>query len=148
MKKQFAMILLAILVLALAACGENGDAQYTPLTQDDTSAISSLTEQNLFTESPYEATDEAAEPQQQESRDAPDYIIIRGKQFSTALTELDLNGMGLVDEEIAPLRYMTNLRILFLGETQFISNQISDEHVKAKTKIYGYHAIKYLQILI
>ena len=96
--------------------------------------LSSSTEQNLSTESPYEATDEAAEPQQQESRDVPDYIIIRGEQFSTALTELDLNGMGLTDEEIAPLKLMTNLRILHLGETQFTSNQISDEYVKQKTK--------------
>ena len=42
------------------------------------------------------------------------------------MTELDLSGMGLNDEEIASLRYMTNLRILILVETQFDRNQISN----------------------
>ena len=69
---------------------------------------------------------ETTEPRQQESRHVPNYITIRGEQFSTTLTELDLNGMGLTDEEIAPLRYMTNLHILELGSTQFYSNQISN----------------------
>ena len=56
MTKLFAMQLLVILILALVACGENGDAQYIPSAQDDTSATDSSTELNLYPELPYEAT--------------------------------------------------------------------------------------------
>jgi hypothetical protein len=42
----------------------------------------------------------------------PDYIVIRGVQYSTQLTEIDLSDLNLTDEEIVPLQYMTNLRRL------------------------------------
>ena len=96
MKRYLMMVILIFSMLALVACNGNGD------------------------------TSNMSETQQQESRDAPDYITIRGEQFSTILTELDLSGMGLTDEDIAPLRYMTNLHTLNLGETQFGRNQISN----------------------
>jgi hypothetical protein len=50
-----------------------------------------------------------------------DYITIRGKQYCTLLTELDLSGMNLQNEDIIPLKYMTNLETLILR-----SNQISN----------------------
>jgi len=49
------------------------------------------------------------------------YITIKGKQYSTSLTELDLREMGLQDKDIVPLQYMKNLTKLTLG-----GNQISD----------------------
>jgi len=75
--------------------------------------------------------------------DAPEYITIGGERFSTARTELRLVDIDLTDEEIALLRYMTNLRDLWLERTQIsdlslfaeltnldvlilIENQISD----------------------
>ena len=50
--------------------------------------------------------------------DIPDYIAIRSVQYSTALTELDLSELGLTDEDIIPLRYMTNLEALLLRVNQ------------------------------
>ena len=110
MKRYLIMVMLIFSILNLAACN--------PITLNEVGNTAS-------TPVP-EPTPEATEPQQQDSRDAPDYITIRGEQISTALTELDLSGMGLTDEEIAPLRYMTNLHTLNLGETQFDRNQIND----------------------
>jgi Leucine-rich repeat (LRR) protein len=52
---------------------------------------------------------------------APEYITIKGGQFSTALTSLILNDRGIRDEDIVQLRYMTNLTTLELNR-----NQISD----------------------
>jgi len=52
---------------------------------------------------------------------ANNYIIIRGVRHSTSLTALNLSGQGLNDEDIIPLRYMTNLTDLRL-----IGNEISD----------------------
>ena len=53
---------------------------------------------------------------------APNYITIRGvRYFNSTTTGLSLEGMGLTNEEIEPLRHMTNLQHLSLGE-----NQISD----------------------
>ena len=49
------------------------------------------------------------------------HVTIAGQQFSTSLTTLDLRDMGLRNEDIAPLRYMTNLTTLNLN-----NNQISD----------------------
>ncbi|MCL1823408.1 MAG: leucine-rich repeat domain-containing protein [Oscillospiraceae bacterium] len=52
---------------------------------------------------------------------APDYITIKGTEYSTAIFELDLSGKDLTNNDIKPLRYMTSLEFLDLG-----SNQISD----------------------
>ena len=50
------------------------------------------------------------EQAQQELRQAEvDYITIRGEQYSTTLTQLNLDDMNLTDDEISPLRYMVNL---------------------------------------
>jgi len=53
--------------------------------------------------------------------DIPDYITIRGRQFSTELTELNLMRWHLEDYEIKPLKYMINLTSLDLNH-----NPISD----------------------
>ena len=42
------------------------------------------------------------------------YVIIGGERFCTELTELSLYGMSLTNEDILPLRYMTNLVQLYL----------------------------------
>ena len=50
--------------------------------------------------------------------DIPDYITIRGRQFSTELAELSLmRWMDLEVYEIEPLRYMKNLTSLDLNYT-------------------------------
>jgi len=49
------------------------------------------------------------------------FITIKDEQYSTALYELDLSNMGLSNEDIVPLKHMTNLEVLNLG-----GNQISD----------------------
>ena len=41
-----------------------------------------------------------------------DFITIKGKEYSTSLTKLDLCGLDLVDEDIIPLEYMVNLESL------------------------------------
>ncbi len=48
-------------------------------------------------------------------------VTIGGQEYSTALTELDLRGKGLTDEDILPLREMTNLKKL-----QLDGNQLTD----------------------
>ena len=50
------------------------------------------------------------------------YVTIRDMQFNiAATTELNLSSLNLTDEEIAPLRHMINLTVLWLG-----NNQITD----------------------
>ena len=52
----------------------------------------------------------------------PDYITIRNRQYSTGLTSLDLSEFrDLQNEEIAPLRHMTNLT-----ELSFLEGLFSD----------------------
>ena len=48
-------------------------------------------------------------------------IYIKKVEYSTKLTELDLSGLDLFNEDITPLRYMKNLTDLYLND-----NQISD----------------------
>ena len=128
MKKYLIMVLLVFSMMTLVACDRIGETpDTTEIQQEDTNFPIIQSEDDNAESTPMtEPTPEATESQQQESQDAPDYITIRGEQFSIELTELDLNGMGLTDEEIAPLRYMTNLHTLHLGETQFSNNQISN----------------------
>ena len=51
-------------------------------------------------------------------------VIIDGTTYSTTLTALSLRGQGLTNEDIEPLRYMTNLLVL-----ELIGNQITDGFV-------------------
>ena len=51
----------------------------------------------------------------------PEYITIRGEQYSTSLTNLALRASNLTNEDIVPLRYMINLTNLDLG-----GNALSD----------------------
>ena len=48
----------------------------------------------------------------------PQYATIRGEQFSTSLTSLNLSLSGLQNEDIVPLRYMTYLTTLELWGSQ------------------------------
>ena len=52
------------------------------------------------------------------------YISIRGEQHRVSLTELDLSGRNLTNEDIVPLRHMRSLRTLRLDNNQ-ISNLTS-----------------------
>ncbi|MBQ5333581.1 MAG: leucine-rich repeat domain-containing protein [Oscillospiraceae bacterium] len=53
--------------------------------------------------------------------DLPDTITIKGVEYSTSLTSLTLNNMGLTNEDIADLKYMLNLT-----ELHIYQNNISD----------------------
>ena len=71
----------------------------------------------------------------------PGYIIIRGERFGTELTELRLGFRNLSDEDIIPLRYMTNLTELDLW-----GNQISDLTPLAELTNLRYLFLCYNQI--
>ncbi|MCL2019879.1 MAG: protein phosphatase 1 regulatory subunit 42 [Oscillospiraceae bacterium] len=51
----------------------------------------------------------------------PEYITIKGVQYSTSLDYLNLRGEGLTNDDIKPLQYMVNLTVLDLW-----ANEISD----------------------
>ena len=51
----------------------------------------------------------------------PDFIVINGEKYSTSLTELRLTYMGLSNNDIKSLRYMTKLKFLNLR-----NNRITD----------------------
>ncbi len=51
----------------------------------------------------------------------PDFITIKGVEYSTDLTSLTLNNLGLTNEDIADLKYMLNLT-----ELHIYQNNISD----------------------
>jgi Leucine-rich repeat (LRR) protein len=91
--------------LLSSACGRDGDIESEPIIEV-ASVEPTLPEANIEPTAP--------EP-------IVDYIIIRGERYSTALTSLDLAWRGLSNEDIVPLRYMTDLTWLDLR-----ANQISD----------------------
>ena len=106
MKKLLVMMLIIFAMLALAACGGNGDAQDTAETRQTPTPALEITVEPAQ-ERPSQPTDEI-----------PAYITIRGQQFSTALTEFNHHQISyltnLTDEEIASFRYMINLTHLNL----------------------------------
>ena len=63
-----------------------------------------------------------------ETVNIPAYITIRGEQFSTSLISLNLESGSLTNQDIEPLRYMTNLTMLGLGNDGLSprGNQITD----------------------
>ncbi|MDE7278310.1 MAG: leucine-rich repeat domain-containing protein, partial [Oscillospiraceae bacterium] len=67
------------------------------------------------------AVSEAAAIKEEIMADLPETILIRDTEYSTSLTSLTLNNMGLTDEDIAELKYMVNLT-----ELHIYQNEISD----------------------
>ena len=67
----------------------------------------------------------------------PIFITIKGKHYSTSLYELDLSNIGLLNDDIIPLQFMTNLQVLNLG-----GNQINDltplANITSLTALYLY----------
>jgi Leucine-rich repeat (LRR) protein len=109
MKRKIMAILLAVALCAMgaavAACGGDADADRDGDEARDTAAIDT-------------GEESAAEKVETGTVET---ITIKGKQYSTSLTELDLQKSELTDADIEPLRHMTNLTKLWLNE-----NQISD----------------------
>jgi len=56
------------------------------------------------------------EEEKEEEKEHPEYVTIRGVRIPTNQVVLYLESMWLTDEEVAPLRYMTHLRELNLGD--------------------------------
>ncbi|MDE6746377.1 MAG: leucine-rich repeat domain-containing protein [Oscillospiraceae bacterium] len=67
------------------------------------------------------AVSEAAAIKEEIMADLPPTIMIRDTEYSTSLTSLTLNNMGLTDEDIVELKYMVNLT-----ELHIYQNKISD----------------------
>ena len=135
-KKHINLTMLIAITLAiavvLAACGYESSSQnnndtlnndtggyYTDNVQDNRSndADEPTDEPTPSEPAPYEPTPSTPSVE----LDIPDYITIRGRQFSTELTELNLMRWDLNDYDIEPLRYMINLTSLDLNH-----NPISD----------------------
>ena len=111
MKKCIFIIIFTTTTLLFTACNRDSE-------QIESIPTPQLThEQATETTSPLESAPEQEQPQTQVVAEAPVYITIRGEQFSTSLTTLDLARWGLTNEEILPLRYMVNLEELIIANT-------------------------------
>ena len=75
------------------------------------------------------------------------YITIKGVQYSTALTVLDLSNMNLYNEDIADLKYMTNLEYLLLPNNQINDITILSSLTKLDTLILDGNGINNLSSL-
>ena len=67
------------------------------------------------------AVSEAAEAKQEAMADMPEFIEIKGTQYSTKLTTLTLSNMDLTNDDIKDLKYM-----IYLTELQIYQNNITD----------------------
>ena len=53
------------------------------------------------------------------TEERPDHIILEGRRFGTEMTQFDVYGSWFTSEELAQLRYMTNLTELVLSHNKF-----------------------------
>ena len=126
-KYVFLALAFILVVVIATGCGGSADNVISELTLQTTPepAEQTPTEQEASDEQA-SAQHETAEideqthaeqgvPQQYGTQQYGEYITIRGEKYCTSLTELWINDVGLTDEDIIPLRYMTNLRFLNLG---------------------------------
>jgi len=84
------------------------------------------------TEKPTQPTATESTPQPSQPQGPVDYITIKGTQYSTSLTTLNLSSTYLSNEDIVPLRNMTNLTTLTLS-----GNAISDLSPLIRTCEFG-----------
>ena len=126
-----ALIFVAVILAACATGAGNGNNdgtgdvnQYTNDNDiNNDNIINGEYPDNEETNDPEEQdiTGEPSEPDDQQTTDnqtataaRPEYITILGEQYSTSLTLLSISG-PITDEEFAQLRYMTDLRYLWIG---------------------------------
>jgi hypothetical protein len=102
-------------MLQLFACGETqapptGQSTLIPSSILPSKTISSQVPEAI--NQPLGSTTPSQTPQNPNpSYQQPvDYITIKGVEYSTSLTSLELVASGLSDEDIVPLRYMKNLK--------------------------------------
>jgi len=107
MKNNVIVLSLALLIAvsAITGCRQIEAAPIEPESQPPHSSD----------QIPAQDTQTLPTSQQSRQEQSVDFITIEGVQYSTSLTELDLSNIVLKDETIAPLRYMTNLRLLNLS---------------------------------
>ncbi len=67
------------------------------------------------------AVSDAAAAKAEAMADLPKFINIKGTEYSTALTTLTLNNMELTDDDVKDLKYMVNLKELYVYQ-----NNITD----------------------
>ena len=110
-----AVLIATFLIAGLVACGEQ------PATPENNLNEAASAQQ---TSPPAPTPPFESEPEQAQVDLHPAYITILGERFSTSLTGLSLDG-PLTNEDIAPLRYMTELTQLTVG-TMDPFNHITD----------------------
>ncbi len=77
------------------------------------------------------AVSDAVSARAEAMADLPKFITIKGKEYSTSLTSLTLNNMDLTDEDVKDLKYMVNLKELYVYQ-----NEITDiSFVKGLTEL-------------
>ena len=139
----FSLALAAAVIAAMAGCKQDGGSAEAEATTFDKSGyesrIAELEEQveslraetvkrvsfgdksDFLMGKDNPAVSEAAAAKEDAMQDQPKTITIQGKEYSTALTSLTLNNMGLNDEDIKDLKYMVNLT-----ELHIYQNNITD----------------------
>jgi len=142
-KKHIKYVVLLSIILAVAvmliACGsvssgpsnndalsnsgilDNGDDTPTDNVQDSGNVQDNISDSATESTTTPPSTATPIPPTPPSASGILDYITIRGRQFSTELTWLNLERWHLEDYEIEPLRYMINLTSLDLNH-----NPISD----------------------
>ena len=120
MKKIIAAAILSLSMLT--ACSDTDtvetSAEVTTASQaetEETTDETTATEETANTTEETTAAEETTVTETQTAAENADHIIIKGKEYSASLTELNLVELKLTDEDIKDLDKMTNLEMLDLG---------------------------------
>ncbi|MCL1995584.1 MAG: leucine-rich repeat domain-containing protein, partial [Defluviitaleaceae bacterium] len=97
------------------------EAQIAEYGQEETGSASQIATMGAIDPLAASQSDEPEYESTNETETSPDYITIAGRRISTAETDLAFSHSNLTNDDIADLRYMTNLRSLSI-----IGEQISD----------------------
>lgn len=107
--------------------------EYYPDYPDLSFSLEIAAEDDIVTESTTLGTEKISETVQttkattlvstNKNNQKKDYVNIKGKQFSTNLSELDLQNMQLTSSDIKELKYMNNLKILWLNDNSITNLQ-------------------------
>ena len=127
-----AAICAAALFVGIVSSGVPGKIANTGSTKGITDTIAKTTADGAV------QTAVAAEPQSE------GFITIRGEQYSTKLTELDLDMPGLTDEDIKPLSQMVNLTKLSIRYDE--NNNDNDSQFSDLSPLSGLTNLTYLDL--
>jgi hypothetical protein len=130
-----------VIVMAMfAACGRMGADDETSY-EEPPETVDASCEQDEFLEEPAGPIEPMEPVDPEPDGAARTRITIAGNEYDLDVTHVDVSGMGLTNADIEPLKYLTDVMVLSLGNNQITDISVLEDLVSLRHLILSFNQI-------